>query len=133
MKVITLLCIGVQERKKRAGEGIASMILPCFNCFTSSKQFKDITGATASVVENCIPNFSLKVLEEVIENVHLIFLLKFPAKFGITVREMSYRKCLSTDEKPKNFSGLDENFASLDNLIKKKKRVRRGRGMQYPN
>lgn len=48
-------------------------------------------------------NFSLKVLTEVIENVHVIFPPKFPAHFDITVREMSYRKCLSTDERTKEF------------------------------
>lgn len=48
-------------------------------------------------------NFSLKVLTEVIENVPVIFLPKFPAHFDITVREMSYRKCLSTDERTKEF------------------------------
>lgn len=69
-------------------------------------------------------NFSLKGLEQVIENVHVIFLPKFPAHFDITVREMSYRKCLSTDEKPKNFSGFNERFESLDTF--KNIRVRRG-------
>lgn len=66
-------------------------------------------------------NFSLKVLEEVTRNVHVIFLPKFPAHFDITVREMSYRKCLSTDEKTKNFSGSNESFGTLDTLIKTEK------------
>lgn len=100
---------------------MASILLPVFNRFSSTKQFKDIIGATASVVENCMSNFSLKVLEEVIEIVHVISLPKFPAHFDITVREMSYQKCLSTGEKPKNFSGLNGSFASLDTLIKKKR------------
>lgn len=53
------------------------MILPFFNCISSPKQFKDIIGATASFVESFMSSSSLKVLEEVIENVHVTFLQKF--------------------------------------------------------
>ena len=74
------------------------MLLPFLNCFSSPKHFKGIIGATASVVENCTSNFSLKLLKEVIENVRVIFLPKFPAHFDITGRDMSYQKCVSTDE-----------------------------------
>lgn len=52
-----------------------------FNCFGSTKHFKDIIGAM--LVQNCMSNFSLKVLE-VTENVHVIFLPKFPSLFDIT-------------------------------------------------
>lgn len=44
-------------------------------------------------------NFSLKVLEEAVENVHVIFLPQLPDPFDIAVREMSYQKHLPTDEK----------------------------------
>lgn len=39
----------------------------------------------ASVVQNFMSDFNLKVLEEVTENVHVIFLPKFPALFDTTV------------------------------------------------
>lgn len=82
------------------------MLLPFFNCFSSPKQFKDLLGATSSFVGNCMSNSSLKVLEE--ENVLLvIFLPKFSVHFDTAFRAMSYRKCLSTDEKPKGFPGLN--------------------------
>lgn len=94
-----------EYRKENSAQGkeLHPCFCPFFNCFSSPKQFQDIIGATASVVENCMSNFSLKVLAEVIENVHVIFPPKFPAHFDITVREMSYRKCLSTDERTKEF------------------------------
>lgn len=47
-------------------------------------------------------NFSLKVLEEAIENVHVVFLPQLPDPFDIAVREMSYQKHLPTDEKKNN-------------------------------
>lgn len=61
------------------------MPLGFFNCFGSTKHFKDIIGAMASVVQNFMSDFNLKVLEEVTENVHVIFLPKFPALFDTTV------------------------------------------------
>lgn len=52
-----------------------------FNCFGSTKHFKDIIGAM--LVQNCMSNFSPKVLE-VTENVRVISLPKFPSLFDIT-------------------------------------------------
>lgn len=59
-----------------------------------------------------------------------MFMLSFFLNFQLSlillclIREMSYWKCLSTDEKLKNFFGLNESFGSLRSSENEGKSVR---------